>query len=334
LDANTSGFIAELILGLVFGLILSWSVGILPAIIYRYAIFKRPIDKKKVFWRLVPVLVVLMFAFKLTMAGLTGTQPNANPIPWVIIYYIGKWVMTRQSKRKAESNQPTQLGQSLPPLPTVLATPVAQTLQQGSSIAPSRKRGIHGGLLAFLIALGLLVVGLPLGLYLAGRGVMNYAKQSMENSPLCVAVAVGKLDQVDLLLSQGENPNQKGLMGHSPLIMATDHGHEIIAEHLLKAGAAPNQKDNLQWAPLHHAVKTDHARLDMIALLVRYGADVNITDGHLRTPLHRAAQFGHVEAVRLLIRLGANPEAKDENGWTPLDRGAAHPAVRQELGRQ
>ena len=114
--------------------------------------------------------------------------------------------------------------------------------------------------------------------------------------------------------------------------MAARCDYSLIAERLLRAGANPNQNDALQWAPLHHAVKTDNANLDMISILVRCKADVNITDKHLRTPLDRAAQFGHVEAVRLLLRLGADPNAKDENGWTPLDRGAAHPAVRQVLG--
>jgi hypothetical protein len=95
MDANTSGFVADLILSLVFGLILSWAVGLTPALIYRYAIYKRPIEKKKVFWLLAPIIFVLMFAFKLTMAALSGKPPNGNPIPWVIIYYIGKWIMTR-----------------------------------------------------------------------------------------------------------------------------------------------------------------------------------------------------------------------------------------------
>ena len=99
METDSSGVIVELIIGFVFGLILSWSVGILPAIIYRYAIFKKPIEKKKVFWRLAPIVVVLMFAFKLTTAELSGTQPNPNPIPWIIIYYIGKWIMTRKPKR-------------------------------------------------------------------------------------------------------------------------------------------------------------------------------------------------------------------------------------------
>lgn len=94
--ADTSTYMTALIYGLIFGLILSWSVGVAPALVYRYAIFRRPIEKKKVFWRLAPCVVVLMFAFKLTMAELDGTAPNPNPVPWIIIYYIGKWIMTRK----------------------------------------------------------------------------------------------------------------------------------------------------------------------------------------------------------------------------------------------
>ena len=350
MDADSSGFIIELILGLVFGLLLSWSVGLAPALIYRYGIYKRPIEKKKVFWRLAPIIFVLMFAFKLTMAGLSGKPPNGNPIPWIIIYYIGKWIMTREPKRKdtqtarpivaqsipAASPRPT-LPASPPPLMTATArpapsSPAVSVSPQPTVAMPPPKKRMHGCLLAFLIALGLVVVGIPLGIYFGGKAFMDYAKESVEKSPLYLAVAANNIAEVDRLLAEGANPDEKAIMGHSPLIMAARCDYSLIAERLLKAGANPNQKDALQWAPLHHAVKTDNANLDMISILIRYKADVNITDKHLRTPLHRAAQFGHVEAVRLLLRLGADPNAKDENGWTPLDRGAAHPAVRQVLG--
>lgn len=340
MDTDTSTVVIELIFGFVFGLLLSWSVGLAPALIYRYAIYKKPIEKKKVFWRLAPVVTVHMFVFKLTMAGLSGTDPNPNPIPWVIIYYIGKWIMTRIPKTRTVS---TPVQTATVPTPTPVATaalPPPLPLSHDSQSSPPQltaqrpKKKMHGCLVAFLIALALLVVGIPLGIYVGGKAFMNYAKEKMESSPLCVAVAVGKIDDVDLLLSQGEDPNQKGPMGHSPLIMATDHDYPLIAERLLKAGADPDQRDSLGWSPLHHAVKTQHATLDLITILVRYRADPNVTDNHLRTPLHRAAQFGHVDAVRLLLRLGADPNAKDENGWTPLDRGAAHPAMRQILGGQ
>lgn len=202
---------------------------------------------------------------------------------------------------------------------------------QAETSAPRRKKRIHGCLLAFLIALALVVVGVPLGLYVAGRAFIDYSKKTVEKTPLYLAVAAGNIEEVDRLLEEGANPNEKAMMGHSPLIMATRSDYTLIAERLLKAGADSNQKDNLSWAPLHHAIKTDNANLDMIAILVRNGADVNVTDGYLRTPLHRAAQFGHVQAVQLLLRLGANPNAQDENGWTPLDRGRAHPAIIRVL---
>lgn len=339
MDTDTSIVVIELIFGFVSGLILSWSVGIAPALIYRYAIFKKPIEKKKVFWRLAPVVVVLMFVFKLTMAALSDTDLNLNPIPWVIIYYIGMWIMIRKPKTKtAPAPLATPKVQTPPPVAAAVDSPppLDAPIQQQPSprfqpttqpVAARPKRKMHGCLLAFLITLALFVIGVPLGLYIAGKAFMDYAKEKMESSPLCVAVAVGKVDEVDLLLSQGEDPNQKGPMGHSPLIMATDNDYPLIAERLLKAGADPNQYDDLGWSPLHHAVKTQHANLDLITILVRHGADPNVTDNHLRTPLHRAAQFGHAQAVKLLLSLGADPNSKDENGWTPLDRGRAHPAI-------
>jgi ankyrin repeat protein len=51
------------------------------------------------------------------------------------------------------------------------------------------------------------------------------------------------------------------------------------------------------------------------------GADVNAEDpfkGLRRTPLHRAAYYGHKEIVVLLIAKGANLNVKDDRGRTPL----------------
>jgi len=56
-----------------------------------------------------------MFAFKLTLAELNGTQLNPNPIPWVIIYYIGKWIMTRKPNKANVAAQPDESAEN--PLP-------------------------------------------------------------------------------------------------------------------------------------------------------------------------------------------------------------------------
>ncbi|HRZ17139.1 MAG TPA: hypothetical protein P5141_06210, partial [Candidatus Hydrogenedentes bacterium] len=103
MNADTSSFVIALFFGLVFGLLVSWSVGLAPALIYRYIIYKRPIEKKKVFWRLAPFVIMLAFLFKMTNAALSGEPPRWNPIPWIVIYYIGKWIMTRQNKARTAS---------------------------------------------------------------------------------------------------------------------------------------------------------------------------------------------------------------------------------------
>lgn len=103
-STNTMAAIINLVLNLLLGLILSWAVGLAPALIYRHAIYRKPIPRKEVFLRLAPAVVVLMFVFKLTMARLTDSEPNANPLPWIIVYYIGKWIMTRKRKCKPDGS--------------------------------------------------------------------------------------------------------------------------------------------------------------------------------------------------------------------------------------
>ena len=68
------------------------------------------------------------------------------------------------------------------------------------------------------------------------------------------------------------------------------------------------------WKLLKHQVSV-FCLSDIIQLLLDYGANVNDAGGeHCRgvTPLHDAAQNGHVEAVQILISRGADPNLKDE----------------------
>jgi ankyrin repeat protein len=52
--------------------------------------------------------------------------------------------------------------------------------------------------------------------------------------------------------------------------------------------------------------------------LLKSGADVNVVNEELETPLHLAAGGGHLGLVELLIKHGADVNAQDSEGRTPL----------------
>ena len=61
-------------------------------------------------------------------------------------------------------------------------------------------------------------------------------------------------------------------------------------------------------------------------LLKRVQPDfIDIKDHHGRCPLHCAAIFANVEAVKVLLKANANPDQCDELGMTPLHYAAENP---------
>lgn len=63
---------------------------------------------------------------------------------------------------------------------------------------------------------------------------------------------------------------------------------------------------------------SDRGSEEILQLLIDEGADVNLPDSDMQTPLHYAASCGHVNCVKLLISRGANVDVKDVNGDTPF----------------
>ncbi|MPC61697.1 Protein phosphatase 1 regulatory inhibitor subunit 16B [Portunus trituberculatus] len=57
--------------------------------------------------------------------------------------------------------------------------------------------------------------------------------------------------------------------------------------------------------------------VDTVALLLKYGADVNVTDRDMWTPLHAAATCGHFKVVTMLVKAGANLTAVNGDGDMP-----------------
>lgn len=64
-------------------------------------------------------------------------------------------------------------------------------------------------------------------------------------------------------------------------------------------------------------VATKFAHIEMMALLVGQGVQLDARDPQGRTALHHAALFGHTRASMFLLRVGADKLLRDEQGATP-----------------
>ena len=119
------------------------------------------------------------------------------------------------------------------------------------------------------------------------------------------------------------------LLGCGPSIdihNASQLGKVKIVKQHLNAGKDVNARDPWKKTPLHYAAEKGH--VPVVELLIESGANVNLkddaTDARGETPLHRAAAKGHVPGVELLIKNGANVNAKDADGGTPLHSAAGN----------
>eukprot|EP00960_Hanusia_phi_P065232 766034-Hanusia_phi.AAC.4 len=98
------------------------------------------------------------------------------------------------------------------------------------------------------------------------------------------------------------------------LSKACIEGNSTLAEKLLQAGASVNAHIpvNVNMTALHCAAQAGW--LNLVDLLLRHGADVNVTDGHGQTALHRCAEKGGKYIVDIPIAFTANlPKVSDVN---------------------
>jgi uncharacterized protein len=111
----------------------------------------------------------------------------------------------------------------------------------------------------------------------------------------------------------------------SVLQVAAMNGHTDVVALLLRRGANINIVDKSGDTPLNTALL--HNKKTVIELLVANGADVRRAGTWGPTPLHNAAINGDADTARLLLDHGADPNAVDDAGETPLDTASNAPVA-------
>ena len=123
---------------------------------------------------------------------------------------------------------------------------------------------------------------------------------------------------VRTLLRAGADVQEK-VRGDFPLNIAATFGPVEMVAILLDAGAdleSPN-RDGLR--PLHNAAGI--GQRDIVALLLQKNARTDATDRQGRTPLNHFAATGgsDIEIAKALLAAGADPDSEDMEHWTALN---------------
>ncbi|KDQ07887.1 hypothetical protein BOTBODRAFT_38446 [Botryobasidium botryosum FD-172 SS1] len=148
------------------------------------------------------------------------------------------------------------------------------------------------------------------------------ARVKTEWPPLCSAAELmqqeGGAEAVRALVEAGADIEPES--GWAPLCCAVYANSPAAVRLLLQLGADPDRTLGGGRAAIHFATwyRDDSDCQEMVNILLRAGADINLQDRDQRTALHDASRRGLAATTRLLLASGADPNIRYKNGKTAL----------------
>jgi ankyrin repeat protein len=152
--------------------------------------------------------------------------------------------------------------------------------------------------------------------------------RALDQAEQCVAsddatVSRNSVSIVTALILAGADLRAVDQDGRTPLTRAVKGDMtDSLVTLMLERGAEVNATDSQTNTALHYAAMTapleELKNLELIRILLSFGAEQGIRNERGRTPLYKAVLLGHYDRARQLLDYGADLEVLDNNGWTAL----------------
>lgn len=139
---------------------------------------------------------------------------------------------------------------------------------------------------------------------------------SIGRTALHWAAYMGSVQNIDVLLRCGANPNSTDYTSTTPLHAAAGLGSVACVDALINGGASMDPRDRFGATPLHYASAQGH--MDVVEVLLDRGADCEAQNYFGETPISYAIFGRRTNVIRgFLDRTGAL-EYVDKWGFTPV----------------
>nr|XP_014342061.1 PREDICTED: transient receptor potential cation channel subfamily A member 1 [Latimeria chalumnae] len=164
---------------------------------------------------------------------------------------------------------------------------------------------------------------------------INFIDKSL-NSPLHLAIHGGNIETIKCCIDNGANlelqENNKSMALHLACSQGAIETVKLILLSYSGKKDLVNIPDGIMQTPLHRAAVFDH--YEVVDYLLSKGANIDSVDCELRSALLLATSCGAWKTVNLLVSKGVNTKLKDKSGCNFLHLVALQPRGLKNLNEE